>query len=114
MGLIGSLPGLTVMGYHDGPVSYTHMYLTNPDADIAQISLGLRLTGDSLTEIWLNGEGAAQQVVSDASMTSLCDVIRDQVRTLERFMLAYMTVDEDSLVVLIETCRAITTMKMIG
>ena len=53
MGLIGSLPGLNKMGHNDA--GYKPIYLPSPGADIAQISLGLRHTGASLTEIWLNG-----------------------------------------------------------
>ena len=106
-GLIGSLPGLNKMGYP------YRIYITNPDADIAQISLGLRHTGASLTHICLDGEDAAQRVVSDASMRSLCDVIRDHSTRLERIWLWYMMVDEESLVRLVETCRNINTMRVI-
>ena len=49
-GLVGSLPALEVMGDD-------YIYLSNPDADIAQISLGLRNTGTSLTRILLYMEG---------------------------------------------------------
>ena len=107
-GLIGSLPGLNKMGYP------YRIYLANPDADIAQISLGLRHTGASLTYIRLDGYDAAQRVVSDASMRSLCDVIRDRATRLELIGLRNLTIDDESLVRLIETCRAITTMRIIG
>ena len=109
-GLVGSLPGLSRLGcYH----LYV-IYLTTPDADIAQISQGLRHSGASLTEIRLDGEDAAQRVVSGASMRSLCDVIRDHSTRLERIELWNMTIDEESLVGLVETARAITTMRYIG
>ena len=111
-GLIGSLPGLNKMGYWEGS-TYNDIYLTTPDADIAQISLGLRHTGASLTEIRLSGEDAAQRVVSDASMRSLCDVIRDHSTRLELIWLWYMMIDEESLVRLVETCRNINTMRNI-
>ena len=110
-GLIGSLPGLNKMGFYDD--DWYYIYLTNPDADIAQISLGLRHTGASLTEIYLDGEDAAQRVVSDASMRSLCDVIRDHSTRLEWIGLNNMMIDEESLVRLVETCRNINTMKRI-
>ena len=103
-GLIGSLPGLEQLD---------QSYLTNPDADVAQISLGLRHTRASLTQIWLDGENAAQRTVSDASMRSLCDVIRDQSTRLERIGLYNMTIDEESLVRLVETCRNTNTMTCI-
>ena len=105
-GLIGSLPGLNKMGSLGNDI-----YLANPDADIAQISLGLRHTGASLTYIHLDGEDAAQRVVSDASMRSLCDVIRDRATRLERISLWRLTINDESLVRLIEICRAITTMR---
>ena len=109
-GLIGSLPGLNKMGYWEGS-NYNDIYLTTPDADIAQISLGLRHTGASLTEILLDGSNAAQRVVSDTSMRSLCDVIRDHSTRLEKIVLYNMMIDEESLVRLVETCRNINTMR---
>ena len=111
-GLVGSLPGLNELGCYDGGRHY--IYLTTPDADIAQISQGLRHSGASLTEIRLDGEDAAQRVVSGASMRCLCDVIRDHSTRLERIELWNMTIDEESLVGLVETARAITTMRYIG
>ena len=96
-----------------GFLGYNHIFLTTPDADIAQISLGLRDTGASLTEISLDGRDATQRVVSGASMRSLCDVIRDHSTRLEVIRLDYMTIDDESLVRLVDTCRAITTMRYI-
>ena len=108
-GLIGSLPGLKEIGEIR---SYKCISLTNPDADIAQISLGLRNTGASLTHIWLSGliAHAHHRVVSEASLRSLCDVIIDRAVWLEEIKLSHLTIGEKSLVRLVETCRAITTM----
>ena len=100
------------MGYKDDGWD-NYIYLTNPDADIAQISLGLRHAGASLTEIRLDGEDAAQRVVSGASIRSLCDVIKDSTR-LEIIWLDNMIIDEESLVGLVETCRHISSVRNIG
>ena len=110
-GLIGSLPGLNEMGYYDN--HWYRIYLTNPDADITQISLGLRHTRASLTDIALDGEDAAQRVVSYATMRSFCDVIRNNSTRLEEIWLWHMKIDEESLVRLVDTCRNINTLKYI-
>ena len=110
-GLIGSLPGLNKMGYCERDYMHKLILLTNPDADITQISLGLRHTGASLTDIVLDGADAVQRVVSDASMRSLCDVIRDHSTRLEEIRLYDMIIDYESLVRLVETCRNINTMR---
>ena len=94
-------------------VSIDYIFLANPDADIAAISLGLRHVGRALTHIELSGCHNAQRVVSDASMGSLCDVIRDRTSILEVIRLRSLIINEGTLVTLVETCRGIMTMSEI-
>lgn len=103
-GLIGSLPGSENIGY-------SGLYVGNPDVDIRYVSLGLRLSGASLTEISLNGQDAGQRKVSNASMRTFSDVIRTHCTRLEVIGLYRMTINEESLVELVDTCRAISTIK---
>ena len=108
-GVIGSLPGLQTLGSREHAI-----HLTNPDADIAQISVGLRHTATSVTEIWLNGKDAIQPGVSDDSLISLCDVIRVRVTSLKIITLCNMKIDGNISVKLIEACRTISTMRELG
>ena len=87
--------------------------LADPDADILQISLGLHHTGASLTCIYLYCKNERKNFVSEMSMASLCDAIRDRASTLEKVVLEGMGFYPGSLVNSIETCRAIRTMREI-
>ena len=107
-GLIMSLPGLKKMGH-----GLHLIYLADADKDIAQISLGLRHLGASLTHIELDGRFASERKVSDCNFKCLCEVIIEKVTKLEMIWFANLTMDEQSLIDLIKTCRAITTMKEI-
>ena len=102
-GLITSLPGLKVIG--------NPCYLSKCDADIAQISLALRNSGGSLTHIYLDGQHAFQQLVSNESMKKLCDVIRDQTARLQEIKLWNMGIKAEVLVGLVEICRTVKTMR---
>ena len=106
--LLALLPGLARVGYPGNPI-----FLTRPDEDIANIADGLQQSKSSLTAINLDGEYAKQRVVSDTSMRSLCEVIRDHSATLENFWLWRVAINEAILVTVVETCRAITTLKNI-
>ena len=111
-GVIGSLSRLKEIKLH----------LASPDADIANIARGIHRAGDFIQnielsgvfpDIGLNGALDAQPVVSDESVASLCDAIRHRATRLEMIQLEYMTINEKRLVTLIDTCRAVGTMRKI-
>ena len=111
--LIGSLPGLSELGFYEDD-DYYPLYLDNPDSDIVEISQGIRHSRVSLTEIRLEPtRWALYGVLSRASMMFLCKAIADGATRLELIWLYDMTIDEDSLLRLVETCRAIVTMAFI-
>ena len=88
--------------------------LDDPDADILQISLGLRHTGASLTHIHLQYQSSTRWCkVSDRVMESLCEAIRDRAPCLEEIVLEKMWLSFKYAMKFIETFRAITTMREI-
>ena len=105
-GLIRSLPGLKTMGI---------IRLSNPDTDIVQIYSGLHHTKASITQIWLDVSNKAQRStrVSDSSMGKLCDAIRFRMKNLHDIELWNLTINEESLVSLVEACRASSTVMKI-
>ena len=100
-GLIDSLSNLTNINF----------LLQRSDKDIQNIALGLRKMGPSLTFLRLNSWSAEKRIVSDASMCSLCDAFRNGCTGLEEIHWDNVTISEEKLVELVETCRAKQTMR---
>ena len=104
LGFLESLPGLTRID----------VTLSHPDFDMSELARGLTRVGRGVTQIGLScGWSADQRTVPVNTMLRFCEVIRNTTTILEEIRVRFLTIDEDSLVRLVEACRATKTMKKI-